>query len=111
MFKAEVPYKVVGQVTGLDSMTDPVLLLTQRLRKFWLELFNKESRERYASGFEPWLPPAPQTDTLPKRPLIAVNLKPILGSPSTCVHLYSNSDLAWLIVYALVAYCMTHGLH
>jgi hypothetical protein len=39
MFKAEVPYKVVGQVTGLDSMTDS--MLTQRVKSV------------HASGFEP----------------------------------------------------------
>ncbi len=97
MFKAEVPYKVVGQLTGLDSMTDSALLLTQRfksVRKFWLELFNKESRERYASGFKPWPPAALQADTLPKRPLIAVYSEPLHGYHSSYVHLYSHSDLA-----------------
>jgi hypothetical protein len=46
-------------------------------------------------------------------PFIAACTKPLQGSPSpsACVHLYSNSDLALLIAYALMTYCMTHGLH
>jgi hypothetical protein len=30
------------------------------------------------------------------------------GSPNACVHLNSNSDLAWHIAYGLMAYCMAY---
>jgi hypothetical protein len=54
MFKAEVPYKVVGQVTGLDSMKDSVMLFTQRFKsmlEFWIEPLMKASRYIQTSGF------------------------------------------------------------
>jgi hypothetical protein len=85
--------------------------LRSKVQKFWL--FNINSRDIYVCfGIR-----TPSACTVsghsPKETAYCCLLGTItwLPHPSACIHLYINSDLAWLIAYALVAYCMTHGLH